>query len=107
MRSKLLAVLVVLGIVVTACAAPTPEVIKEQVIVEKEVIQTVLDSFFKEEFQTEEHLSPLTDTFDYLVRGYRQQAISILRSHFVGDKAPALDDYMKVYEKVFNKPAYE
>ena len=41
MRSKLLAVLVVLGIVMAACAAPTPEVIKEEVIVEKEVPVTV------------------------------------------------------------------
>ena len=41
MRSKLLAVLVVLGIVMDACAAPTPEVIKEEVIVEKEVPVTV------------------------------------------------------------------
>jgi len=41
MRGKFLAVLVVLGIVAAACAPPTPEVIKEQVIVEKEVPVTV------------------------------------------------------------------
>ena len=41
MRSKLLAVLVVLGIVMAACAPPTPEVIEKEVIVEKEVPVTV------------------------------------------------------------------
>ncbi|MFQ5813424.1 MAG: ABC transporter substrate-binding protein, partial [Anaerolineae bacterium] len=41
MRGKFLTVLVVLGIVAAACAAPTPEVIKEQVIVTKEVPVTV------------------------------------------------------------------
>jgi peptide/nickel transport system substrate-binding protein len=42
MRGKLLAVLAVLVVVVAACAAPTPEVIKEEVIVEKEVPVTVV-----------------------------------------------------------------
>ncbi len=42
MRSKLLAVLAVLAIVLAACATPTPEVVKEEVIVEKEVPVTVV-----------------------------------------------------------------
>jgi len=41
MRSKLLAVLVALVIVATACAPATPEVIEKEVIVEKEVPVTV------------------------------------------------------------------
>ncbi len=42
MRSKLLAVLVVLSIVMAACSPPTPEVIEKEVIVEKEVPVTVV-----------------------------------------------------------------
>ena len=42
MRSKLLAILVVLGIVAAACAPATPEVIEKEVIVEKEVPVTVV-----------------------------------------------------------------
>ena len=41
MRSKLLAVLVVLGIVMAACAPPAAEVVEKEVIVEKEVPVTV------------------------------------------------------------------
>ena len=42
MRSKLLAILMVLVVVAAACSPATPEVIKEQVIVEKEVPVTVM-----------------------------------------------------------------
>ena len=42
MRSKLLAILVVLGIVMAACAPPAAEVIEKEVIVEKEVPVTVV-----------------------------------------------------------------
>ena len=41
MRGKLLAVLAMLIVVAAACAPPTPEVVKEEVIVEKEVPVTV------------------------------------------------------------------
>jgi branched-chain amino acid transport system substrate-binding protein len=42
MRGKFLTVLVVLGIVAAACAAPTPEVVEKEVVVEKPVVETVV-----------------------------------------------------------------
>jgi len=41
MKGKFLTILVVLGLVLVACAAPTPEVIEKEVVVEKEVPVTV------------------------------------------------------------------
>jgi peptide/nickel transport system substrate-binding protein len=41
MRGKFLTILVVLGLVLAACAAPTPEVVEKEVIVTKEVPVTV------------------------------------------------------------------
>ena len=40
--TSLSALVVIVSLVLSACAAPTPEVIKEQVVVEKPVIQTVV-----------------------------------------------------------------
>ena len=42
MKKKVLLVVLALGLAVAACAAPTPEVVEKEVVVEKPVIQTVV-----------------------------------------------------------------